>query len=59
MCICVFTNKTTFWNKQIHKDGVEEKNIRRDGKQRFVNLRIFYVFTNKITAFCLMVLLMG
>jgi hypothetical protein len=38
MYICVFTIKTTFWTKQIHirHKTVLKKNIRRDGKRRFV-----------------------
>jgi hypothetical protein len=34
----------------IIKTVCEGKNIRRDGKRRFANLCIFFVFTNKITA---------
>ena len=38
----VFTKtNTTFRTKQIHNDGVEGKNIRRYGKQSFVNFVYF------------------
>jgi hypothetical protein len=47
MCICVFTNRTTFRTKQIHIRRCWRKNIRRDGKRRLVNLCIFLYSTTK------------
>jgi hypothetical protein len=50
MCICVFTKKTGFWTKQIHKKTVAKvKNLRTGEKPSFAYWCIC-VQANKITA---------
>ena len=49
MYLCIHQQNHFSDQTNTHKTVLKKKNIRRDGKRRFVNLRIC-VFTNKITA---------